>query len=107
MKRACADEFPLDAFSRGGRPPEDSRDQKAESTVDGADADAQQRRNGADVAPMETWGSDDDAGQPSADTATLLSELTGADAASESGDGLQQEVNAAIETLEALRGELE
>lgn len=56
---------------------------------------------------METWGSDDDAGHPSADTATLLSELAGEDEPSESGGALRREVDAAIETLEALRGEVE
>jgi hypothetical protein len=59
---------------------------------------------------METWGGDDTgASGAAADTATLLSDLAGVDASksSESGDALQQEVDAAIVKLEALRGELE
>lgn len=108
VKRAYAYEFPLDAFSRGGRPTADARNQDAESEA-GSDEEAQQRlddvSDDADMGRTETWGNDEpDPGQPSADTATLLSELAGED---ESGDELHQEVDAAIETLEALRNELE
>jgi hypothetical protein len=114
LKRACAYDFPLDAFSRGGRPAEEARNQEVESKSGGDSLDAQQRLDDVsdadDLGRTETWGSDDEqADDPTADTATLLSELAGAEASksSESGDGLQQEVDAAIETLEALRGELE
>jgi hypothetical protein len=110
VKRACAYEFPLDAFSRGGRPAADARKRDTESESDGEDSDAQQRiddvSDDADLGPTETWGSDDGAGQPSADTATLLSELAGEEAV-ESDESLHSEVDAAIKRLEALRGELE
>jgi hypothetical protein len=99
----------LDAFSRGGRPAADVGDDANESESD--DAEGQQRlddvSDDGDLAPIETWGGDDaDAGQPSADTTTLLSELTGEEAV-ESDESLHSEVDAAIKRLEALRGELE
>jgi hypothetical protein len=83
VKRAYAYEFPLDAFSRGGRPAADARNQDAESKLASGE-EAQQRCDDAELDPTETWGGDD-AGQPSAETATLLSELASADASSESG----------------------
>jgi hypothetical protein len=105
VKRAYAYEFPLDAFSRGGRPPEEARNQEVESTSDGEDSNTQQRLDDVDLGRTETWGCDDVVtGHSSADTASLLSELASED---ESSDELKQEVDVAIEKLEALRGELE
>ena len=110
VKRACAYEFPLDAFSRGGRPAAKAQKQDAESES-GSDAETQQRlddvSDDGDAGRTETWGGDTTGESVDTDTATPLSELAGADASSESDGGLQQEVDAAIETLEALRGEVE
>jgi hypothetical protein len=107
VKRACAYEFPLDAFSRGGRPAADAGDEVSDS--ERGDADAQQRLDDVtddDLRPTETWGSDDaDAGGSAGTTATLLSERRVDDASGESGDEVRREVDAAIEALEALRSE--
>ena len=56
VKRACAYEFPLDAFSRGGRPPEKAGDQEVERKSGGDHSDAQQRLDDADLGRTETWG---------------------------------------------------
>jgi hypothetical protein len=110
VKRACAYEFPLDAFSRGGRPAGEARNQDGES--ESASGEETQQRlddvsDDGDAGRTETWGGDTTGTSVDTDTATLLRELAGADASSESGDGLQQKVDAAIETLEALQAELE
>lgn len=112
--RGYAFDFPLDAFSRGGRPPTDTHDQDAsrDGESDEDDADAQQRLDavaeaGDDDRQTETWGGDATVESVDADAATLLSELAQDDEVDESGGDLRREVDAAIETLEALQAELE
>jgi len=110
-KRAYAFEFPLDAFSRGGRPPAESAGQDSRGESGSEEADAQQRLDAVtddsdDAGRTETWGGDGDGESGAVDAATLLSELAAEDEAGNSADELQRQVDAAIETLEGLRGEL-
>jgi hypothetical protein len=109
-KRGYAFDFPLDAFSRGGRPPADTHDQDASRAgeSDEDDADAQHRLDAVaedsdDDSQTETWGGDVTGEPVDSDAATLLSELVQKDASAESDDSLRRDVNDAIETLEALQ----
>lgn len=111
-KRAFAFDFPLDAFSRGGRPsgeqpqPSDS-DPSSESTGAQQRLDTGTDAKNDDRGRTETWGGDAIAESRNADAATLLSAFAQNGATGDSSDDLRQEVNDAIEALEALRSELE
>ena len=113
VKRACAYEFPLDAFSRGGRPAADTQEQEPNRESDSDETDAQQRLDDVaddgvdDGGRTETWAGDTTGESVDSDTATLLSELAEDDEAGESDDSIRREVDAAIETLEALQAELQ
>jgi hypothetical protein len=111
-KRAFAFDFPLDAFSRGGRPSGDQT-QPSDSEPSSESTAAQQRLDTGtdaendDQGRTETWGGDTIAESNNADAATLLSAFAQNGETGESSDDLRQEVNDAIETLEALHSELE
>lgn len=100
----------LDAFSRGRRPPAEPVDQDSRGQSSN-DEDAQQRLDSVtdecdDKGRTETWGGDGDSELSDVDAATLMSELAAEDEADETGDDLQRQVDAAIETLEGLQDEL-
>jgi hypothetical protein len=109
VKRARAYEFPLDAFSRGGRPAADTQDQKTNREPDRDEVETQQRLDDVadddvdDVGQTETWGGDATGELGDVDAATLLSELAQDSEADKSNDEVQQQVDAAIEALEALQ----
>ena len=109
-KRGYAFDFPLDAFSRGGRPTGDARDESSSARQD--DGDAQQRldavpETGDDDSQTETWGGDDTDESVDTSATKLLSELAEEHKSDESVDDLQSEIANAIERLEALQAELE
>jgi len=64
QKRACAYDFPLDAFSRGGRPPDSERSERNSDTDDttAEESDEQQRLDAVpeqdpdSMGRTETWG---------------------------------------------------
>ena len=59
-KRAAAYDFPLDAFSRGGRPTTEKTEEDSEGTSDDREDEQQQRLNtlGSGDGKTETWGSE-------------------------------------------------
>ncbi|NIC00248.1 HNH endonuclease signature motif containing protein [Halobacterium sp. R2-5] len=113
IKRAYAYDFPLDAFSRGGRPTSETRNQGRDVERDTPKDDAgdeQQRLNdvaGEDLGRVETWGN--------SDTTTGPSGLAAGSGDDESASGcpeteavspnlteeLLRELQSAIEALEA------
>jgi hypothetical protein len=113
FKRACAFDFPLDAFSRGGRPSADEQNQEPGEASASDEADAQQRLDAVadagdgDVEQAETWGSDSTGESVDADTTAVLSELVENGKRSESADDLHSEITSAIATLEDLQANLE
>ncbi|MFA9503764.1 HNH endonuclease [Natrinema sp. H-ect1] len=103
-KRACAYDFPLDVFNRGGRPSEEESDgQQPETTAaqqsDAADTQHQRDDADDDLEPMETWGTSE----------TRPAAATGPDQAGEADTSretpprdVHREVQTAIDALEDL-----
>jgi len=103
-KRACAYDFPLNVFNRGGRPSGDESDGQQTETPPAQQSDAadtHHHRDDADddLEPMETWGTGET--QPAAATGT--DHAGGADTSSEpSPRDVHREVQTAIDALEDL-----
>lgn len=107
QKRACAYDFPLSAFSRGGRPPERERSERSSDTTDApSEEHGDQQRLDAVPEPSdsagstETWG----ASETSVKTQTASERLEDTDhAVSETSAGeeeLRVQLQYAIDTLQ-------
>ena len=103
QKRACAYDFPLAAFSRGGRPPDRERSERSGDTVEESDEkqriDAVPDHEPDSLGQTETWGTPQSKPEPQTSNETV--EETG-QAASENGadDELRVHLRHAIDSLE-------
>lgn len=112
-KRAYAFDFPLDAFSRGGRPSTNSDDKETTAEPDRDDVDAQQSLDTVididsdDTDRTETWGGVETGELVETDTAPLLSELVQDVESCESDADLDKMVAIQVEMVKDLQGRLE
>jgi hypothetical protein len=113
VKRAYAYDFPLDAFSRGGRPTGETRSQECDAErelVEGDTSDEQQRLDDVadeDLGRVETWGDSDATSDPAESGAVRKDGESGSGSieseavSNEENNELRRELRAAIEALEA------
>lgn len=111
VKRACAYDFPLEAFSRGGRPTGDRSDSSEESTG-GDDNDAEQQRfesipgqddRGEAGGRTETWGTV----EGDEDAAGLVARDECSSDAGDAGESVSERVQEVIDALRRLDAEVQ
>ena len=106
-KRACAYDFPLDAFSRGGRPPEDTQAEQTASAEETPtdESDEQQRldtvaeKEDESLGRTETWGTPES--ESTVQSVDATSQRTDQVASDGSGSNeLQEHLRRAIDALQ-------